>query len=150
MEASKYTVHPNGCWEWNGCRHQQGYGLVGVRKPDGRHTSRGAHVIAWEEANGRARPEGVCVRHTCDNPPCVNPAHLLLGTDGQNLLDAYNRRRRPQGIEHHSGRLTDDQVRELRRLYAEGSTFKDLGVRFEITTQYASMLALRKRRTRGM
>lgn len=78
----------DGCWEWQSGRVPDGYGDLSV---DGKHYS--AHRLAWELWNG-AVPAGLCVLHTCDNPPCVNPAHLWLGTKSDNLQDAYDKGRR--------------------------------------------------------
>lgn len=79
----------DGCWLWAGSRSTRGYGMF--RRSKGSHA---AHRIAWELANGRAVPDGLVVRHTCDNPPCVNPAHLLIGTMADNYRDSVERGRR--------------------------------------------------------
>lgn len=83
---------PSGCWPWMAARKPKGYGVFsrGTRA-DGLVTS---SRMAWELVNG-AIPDGLLVRHACDNPPCCNPEHLCLGTDSENLADAYQRGRRP-------------------------------------------------------
>jgi hypothetical protein len=77
------------CWEWQGPRLPKGYGYLSAR---GRAGCEYAHRIAWEITNG-AIPAGVFVLHHCDNPPCCNPAHLWLGTSGDNNRDAVRKGR---------------------------------------------------------
>jgi hypothetical protein len=79
---------PNGeCWEWTASKSYLGYGyfkLDKIRKP---------HRISWEIANKAKIPAGLFVLHSCDNPPCVNPAHLAVGTNSQNMKEMYARGR---------------------------------------------------------
>ena len=71
------------CWEYQGSRHTKtGHGRIA--RDDG--VIRGAHRLAYETAVGEV-PDGMCVLHSCDNPPCVNPAHLWLGTYADNNHD---------------------------------------------------------------
>lgn len=74
---------PNsGCWLWLGAASKGGYGTV----KHGHHT-RAAHRVSWEVANGTQVPDGMVVMHKCDNPSCINPDHLRLGTQFDNLAD---------------------------------------------------------------
>jgi hypothetical protein len=83
---------PNGCLEWTKATNRHGYGLIGV---DGR--SRLAHRVAWTLANGPI-PEGMCVLHRCDNPPCCDvEGCLFLGTQADNVTDMETKGRGRQG-----------------------------------------------------
>ena len=115
---------PGECWEWSGARNK-GYGVFSVHgsKP------RVAHVVAWELHTGRQLPDGMVVRHTCDNPPCCNPAHLLLGTHGDNNRDKAERGRcgyNGKGFTH----LNHAEVREIRQLHQEGINMTEIARRY--------------------
>lgn len=111
---------PDECWEWTRARNELGYG---------RFRFRGclyyAHRMAWELVNGPV-PEALEVCHTCDNPPCCNPAHLFVGTHADNLGDmATKGRAKPVpilGEQNGNSRLTSEEVEAIRRRYVRGVT----------------------------
>jgi len=88
LDAKTPTGAPDDCWEWGGSPGQDGYGVVSWGGSQYR-----AHRVSYELHVGPV-PEGLVVRHACDNPPCVNPAHLLPGTQADNVRDMYERGRR--------------------------------------------------------
>jgi hypothetical protein len=75
---------PDECWEWLGPRNNENYGRVGTQY---------AHRVACERAHGTPTP-GQVAMHSCDNPPCVNPAHLSWGTQSENVRDGWARTRK--------------------------------------------------------
>lgn len=79
-----HKLGPDECWEWLGPRNNDGYGRIGLLY---------AHRVACEREYGQPGPEQVAM-HSCDNPPCVNPAHLSWGTQSQNVRDGWARTRR--------------------------------------------------------
>lgn len=87
------------CWEWMGCKGTDGYGH---RRHEGKVTK--AHRLSWEEINGPIPPD-ILVLHRCDNPPCVRPDHLFLGTKADNAVDmcTKGRQRRDKG-QHHAAK----------------------------------------------
>lgn len=114
---------PDACWPWMGARDRAGYGR-GYR-------NRKAHRIAWEQANGPI-PPGMFVCHRCDNRPCVNPAHLFLGTTQDNTADCVRKNRTCHGERNASHKLTAADVIQLRKDAAEGMSTRALGKKFGI------------------
>ena len=102
------------CWIWTGNRHKakgRDYGMINTR--DG---SKLAHRVSYELHYGPI-PPGMEVCHRCDNPPCVNPAHLFLGTHSDNMRDCVNKQRKNavRGSKHKLSKLTDAQVEQIRQ-----------------------------------
>ena len=112
------------CWPWTGIRKDTGYGLIS-KKNDKIHIQIPAHRLAWIIANGVEVPAGLVVRHSCDNPPCCNPAHLLVGTTADNVSDKVSRSRQPKGSANGSSKLTPEEVSAIR---AEFRTFGHCGL----------------------
>lgn len=100
------------CWEWNGLRDKRGYGRICVA---GRKM-RFAHRISYMTWVGDLEPsEYIC--HMCDNPPCINPAHLFPGDQTKNMSDAARKDRTAYGVLQGQSKLTDEMVREIRERY---------------------------------
>jgi HNH endonuclease len=106
------------CWVWIGGKNENGYGVIG-RGRDGWGLIK-AHRASWVLHNGPI-PDGLCVLHHCDNPPCVRPDHLFLGDHVDNGQDASAKGRMHQGNDHWNIKISDEQVTELRFLYKRHS-----------------------------
>lgn len=119
-----------------------GYGVV---FRDGREQR--AHRLVWIEAHGPI-PPGHEIRHRCDNPPCIRLEHLTLGTHAENMRDAVDRDRIAYGERNARTRLTDEQVREVRRRRRQGETTTSIAAAFGIHTSTVSRIASGEARPR--
>ena len=102
------------CWIWTACTDGHGYGVMSV---PGGYTK--AHILSYRMHVGEI-PRGLCVLHKCDNPRCVNPDHLFLGTRRDNALDRDRKGRVAHGESHYAAKLTNKQVREIRERWDAG------------------------------
>lgn len=128
----------DGCWEWQGKISKDGYGSF-QETVSGKKTEIRAHRRSYEIFKGEI-PEGMLVCHTCDNPACCNPEHLWLGTPKDNTQDCIKKGRRPlertRAIA--AGKITEEQVREIRKLYKNGSSQKELQEKFKLSQSQVS------------
>lgn len=130
---------PNDCWEWLGSK-------AGTYKEYGRISfngrADGAHRVSWILHNGPI-PDGMDVLHRCDNPGCVNPAHLWLGTHAENMIDKARKGRvviEPlRGENHPLSKLTPDKVREIRSLSGI-MTHREMSREFGVSTCVVSRI----------
>ncbi len=129
------------CWEWQASRYYYGHGRFSVKtKPIS------AHRWGYEFLVGPI-PEGMFVCHHCDNPPCVNPKHLFVGTARDNMLDKMRKGRQGncgsshQGVRNGRAKLTLVEVESIRCLGAQGATQLEIARLFGISpTQTARIL----------
>jgi len=120
----------SGCWEWDGYIEKSSVGYARF-KFKGRRL--GAHHWSYEFAYGPV-PKGFWVLHHCDNPKCVRPSHLYVGTRDDNAKDAVRRNRTARGERHGMAKLTRDNVQEIRKLYRTGRyTQRKLAEMFGVT-----------------
>ena len=125
------------CWVWTGATARRGYGAFAPRKGKLMVASR----FSWEMHKAEQIPDGLWVLHHCDNPPCVNPKHLYLGTRQENMDDMVRRRRHwahrgeliTQGVKNGRAKLTDRDIVEIREIYALGNVSQpELGRRYGV------------------
>ena len=132
---SKVTVlTPNECWEWVAGKDSKGYGVFSLKRK-----SLSSHRISWIIHNGPIPVgegyHGTCVLHTCDNPSCVNPQHLFLGSAQDNMTDKVLKGRGSCGRGEQQGHsiLTEAQVLNIKVLLLDKSiTQKDIGNMFDV------------------
>lgn len=99
------------CRPWRKATSHSGYGVIGAAEANPKQLK--AHRVAWELNRGPI-PEGLFVLHRCDNPPCVNPWHLFLGTSQDNMDDMTKKGRQTRGEKTNTAKLTHSEVRLIR------------------------------------
>lgn len=129
----------SGCWLWIGAK--SGVPRYGVFQYGGKRHR--AHVFALALDN-RPVPKGMSALHHCDNPMCVRPSHLYVGTQRMNNLDAWERTRTDYGVKHHSAKLTPAIVREMRTMHRRGVSFAQIARTFNVSAPTASFAAQSK------
>lgn len=123
-----------GCWLWKGALTPSGYGVFQIMYDTFR-----AHRVAWTIANGPI-PDGMCVCHTCDNPACVRPDHLWLGTVSDNNQDKAKKGRVKTGW----NKLNEQSVREIRQKAVAGAKQSVLAAEYGVTATQIHWVVRRK------
>jgi hypothetical protein len=123
---------PDGCWVWQGARTPKGYGNFGGGDKTGRWCLY-VHRLSWEVHTGKI-PDGLCVLHRCDNPPCVNPEHLFLGTKEENNHDCWVKGRYSRGEGRWKAVLKEKEIPAIRALLALGFSKPRIARIFAVTS----------------
>lgn len=121
---------PDECWPWQAATGPKGYGVFGT---GGAKATKLAHVYAYELKNGPV-PKGLCVCHSCDNPPCVNDTHHFLGTRADNNADMRRKGRHARGETNGHAKLTSAIILEIRAAFAAGERNGILAKRYGLTS----------------
>ncbi len=128
------------CWLWLACTDRKGYGQFRAKGKMAK-----AHRFSYELFKGKI-PKGLFCLHSCDVPSCVNPAHLWLGSDADNVRDMIlkGRGRAARGSAQGSAKLTEKQVLEIRHLLAKGLSTPELGRQFGVDRNTIWLIGQRK------
>lgn len=146
---AKFEKHKSGCWLWHAGKYATGYGTIRIgSKKNGTARSALAHRVSYELHKGPIEG-GMHVLHTCDVRACVNPDHLFLGTNNDNIQDSMRKNRRkgvkrnrPTGLTYKpwsEGRykkqckLNQKQIDEIRIRKANGETIRGLGKEYGVS-----------------
>ena len=143
---SKVNVgEPDECWEWTACKYSSGYGAFGISG------MRRAHRVAYE-LDVNDIPDGMCVLHHCDNPGCVNPAHLFLGTQSDNMKDKTGKGRAPgnsmPGEGHPNAKLSNVDVTFIKMWLKLGYKQKEIASVFGVCSSNISHISTGRAWTR--
>lgn len=114
------------CWFWRAGKDKNGYGMFWI-KPQ----NQPAHKVAYKFEFGSFE-KGLHVLHKCDNPSCVNPYHLFLGTNQDNIKDMIKKGRSLKGEKAHSAKLTEIEVKQIKKLINEGMSSGMISKRFKV------------------
>jgi predicted XRE-type DNA-binding protein len=136
----RIACEPNsGCWLWLGRMDRNGYGILLDR-----NRPLWAHRAAWRTWRGEI-PAGLVVCHRCDTPACINPDHLFVGTQGDNIRDAARKGRTASGERQWNAKLKTEEVLAIRALVAEGVYQRTIAAQFGVSQSTVSDIASRRK-----
>lgn len=133
----RFVEKSDGCWKWTGKSvNKKGYGQLGAIGGKGTKAI-AAHRLSYQIHKGEI-PDGMVVMHSCDNPSCVNPDHLSVGTQSQNILEAIAKGRKTlpklphfTGVDHPGARFTEQDIRDIR---SQGMNDTGLAKKYGVAT----------------
>lgn len=136
------VIKTDGCWLWASAKNDYG----SIKLPTGSRAVQRklrAHRASWMLHFGNI-PDGMDICHKCDNPPCVNPDHLFLGTRADNMADMVNKGRAKtpdnRGTKHGMSKLTDAIVLEILAMLKSGSRGCDVAMKFDVSSATVSCI----------
>jgi len=110
------------CWEWKGRKDKGGYGSISINNYPHR-----VHRVSYETFVHKIIPKTLHVLHACDNPCCINPDHLFLGTNYDNMKDRNTKDRQAKGVMMPHAKLTDEKVKDIKKQFKEFVPFDKIG-----------------------
>ena len=135
------------CWIWQGCTNPEGYGIIRRRIGNGKQKFYPVHRLAYKILIGDI-PDGMYVCHHCDNPPCVNPNHLFIGTPSDNIQDCIQKGRfrcnPSRGEANGQSKLSLSQVKEMRIKFDNGVKARDLSEEYGVSDSQIWNIVYRK------
>lgn len=133
------------CWNWTGSGKGVGAGYGQISRGGDKGQSVLVHRLSWELHNGEI-PNGLHVLHRCDNPRCVRPDHLFLGTNADNMADKVSKRRHrtPNGEGNGSAKLTTEAVFQIRSQYESGLSQSNIAAAFGVSQTLVSAIVRRR------
>ena len=140
LEQRKNTFFKNvdktdSCWNWIGCKNDSGYGVMAYNKK--------AHRFSFHIHTG-ADPKDKMVLHKCDNPACVNPDHLYLGNDKDNMRDKIERNRHPKGSKSVLSKINESDVFNIKKMRKESKKLHEIANKYKISEGNVSLICNNK------
>ena len=143
IESKVERIPESGCWVWMGATTMRGYGQI-----ESFNRKHYAHRASYEAFIGPI-PEGMNVCHACDNVYCVNPAHLFLGTQKQNLEDMARKGRSTFGEKNPMAKLSAKDVEDIKYLITTEVSNKSLALKYGVSTKTINLIKQGKRWNHG-
>lgn len=134
------NMNSNGCWDWIGAKNKKGYGCLSYK-----NKTTIAHRLSYLLFIGEI-PKDLHVLHRCDNPKCINPNHLFLGTDLDNSNDKISKGRFvcSYGKDNGNSKLTDEQVVDIKIKIKKGLSFASISRTYEVSETTIAYIAKNK------
>ena len=110
--GSKYTIDKKGCWNWNKCLNDRGYGITSYKGKIWK-----AHRLSYVLYHNKNINSKIFICHSCDNPSCINPDHLFEGNMDINMKDMVSKNRSAKGISHGMNKLSEQDVKKIKESY---------------------------------